>query len=87
MHISRCRAYEGVQATTREDRWSDFRDGDPLGCVRLGNHDFHDFYIIVDGGSPYGSMDPLGLEIIIVGDPQWVQHLGLGGLRDSKRGS
>ena len=82
MHISRCRASEGVQATAREDRWSDFRDGDPLGCVRLGNRDFRDFYIIVNGASPYGSMDPLGLEIIIVGDPQWVQHVGLAGLRD-----
>ena len=70
----------GAGDTTREDRWSDFRDGDPLGCVRLGNHDFHDFYIIVNGASPYGSMDPLGLEIIIVGDSQQSQHVDLGGL-------
>jgi len=80
MHISRCRASEGAQATAREDRWSGFRDGDPLGCVRLGNRDFRDFYIIVNGASPYGSMDPLGLEIIIVGDPQQSQHVDLGGL-------
>ena len=79
MHISRCRASEGVQATAREDRWSDFRDGDPLGCVRLGNRDFRDF-LIVNRASPYGSMDPLGLEVIIVGDPQQSQHVDLGGL-------
>ena len=48
--------------------------------MRLGNHDFHDFHIIVNGASPYGSMDPLGLEIIIVGDPQHSQHVDLGGL-------
>ena len=48
--------------------------------MRLGNRDFRDFYIIVNRASPYGSMDPLGLEIIIVGDPQQSQHVDLGGL-------
>ena len=74
MHISRCRASEGAQATAREDRWSDFRDGDPLGCVRLGNRDFRDFYIIVNGASPYGSRDHIGLETVFASDPQWVEH-------------